>query len=33
MDNFQFNMSLISFEKIPKKYVDIFNANNKIVLE
>jgi 5'-3' exonuclease len=33
MDNFQFNMSLISFEKIPKKYVDIYNTNNKIVLE
>ena len=33
LDNFEFNMNLISFEKIPQKYIDIYNINNKIVLE
>ncbi len=33
LDNYEFNMNLISFEKIPQKYIDIYNINNKIVLE
>ena len=33
LDNFEFNMNLISFEKIPQKYIDIYNINNKIMLE
>jgi len=33
LDNFEFNMNLISFEKIPQKYIDIYNINNKIILE
>ena len=33
MANFRFNMCLISFEKIPNKYIDIYNNNNKIILE
>ena len=33
MDNYEFNMNLISFENIPQKYIDIYNINNKIILE
>jgi hypothetical protein len=33
LDNYEFNMNLISFEKIPQKYIDIYNINNKIMLE
>lgn len=33
MDSFEFNMGLISFEKIPQKYIDTYNITNKIVLE
>ena len=33
MDNFEFNMCLISFEKIPQKYIDTYNIANKIILE
>jgi 5'-3' exonuclease len=33
MDNFKFNMSLISFEEIPQKYIDTYNIANKIILE
>jgi hypothetical protein len=33
LDNYEFNMNLISFEKIPQKYIDIYNIHNKIVLE
>jgi hypothetical protein len=33
IDNFEFNMNLISFDKIPQKYIDIYNINNKIILE
>jgi len=31
--NYEFNKNLISSEKIPQKYIDIYNINNKIVLE
>ena len=33
MDSFEFNMCLISFEKIPQKYIDTYNITNKIILE
>ena len=33
LESFEFNMCLISFEKIPQKYIDIYNTINKIVLE
>ena len=29
MDNYEFNMNLISFENIPQKYIDIYIINNK----
>jgi 5'-3' exonuclease len=33
LESFEFNMCLISFEKIPQKYIEIYNTINKIVLE